>query len=306
MNGDETVLMTGATGNVGLPATRHLLAHGSRVRALVRDPVRARRHILRDRRAPLEPGPGEAESLLELVRFDFLRDTPDPALFQNVRQLFLMRPPVIGDVKTHLFPFLATAQRAGVQHVVLLSLMGAEHIPFVPHRKLEKEILRLDLRHSFLRAGFFMQNLDTVFREFIRDDGELPVPAGNGRTSFVDTRDVGEAAARLILNHGTGSGAFVLTGNEALDYFQVADILSHELQRRIVYTRPSLRAFRRRVGAAGWDTGYARLVGRLFYTVRFGAAVRVSGDLERILERQPRTLQEYVRDYRDAWAQAEA
>ncbi len=306
MKSDETILMTGATGKVGLPATRHLLARGSRVRALVRDPDRARRRILRDRRDPLDVGPGEAASLLELVPFDFLRDTPDPALFRNVRRLFLMRPPVIGDVKTHLFPFLEAAMGAGLEHVVLLSLMGAARMPFVPHRKLEKQILRLGMRHSFLRAGFFMQNLDTVFRDFIRDDGELVVPAGNGRTSFVDTRDVGEAAARLMLNPRPFSSAYVLTGNEALDYSQVAGILSHELKRRIVYTRPSLRAFKRRVSAAAWDPGYARLVGRLFYTVRFGAAARVSGDLERILERQPRSLQEYVRDYRDAWAQAEA
>jgi uncharacterized protein YbjT (DUF2867 family) len=297
----ETILVTGATGNVGLAATLHLLANGRRVRAVVRDPEGARRRILDDRRNPLAVGSGGTGSHLELVRFDFLRDAAETSLFRGVDQVFLMRPPAIGDVKTFLFPFLATAQRAGVAHVVLLSLMGAGHMPFVPHRKLEKEILRLGLGHSFLRAGFFMQNLDTVFRDFVRYDDELPVPAGNGRTSFVDTRDVGEAASRLMLDGRRPSNAHVLTGSEALDYHQVAAILSEELGRRIVYTRPSLRAFKRRARAAGWDPGYARLVGRLFYTVRFGAAARTSEDLPRIIRRKPRTLRDYVRDYRAAW-----
>jgi uncharacterized protein YbjT (DUF2867 family) len=212
-----------------------------------------------------------------------------------------MRPPQIGDVKRYMFPFLTHAREAGVDKIVLLSLLGAEKIFFIPHRKLEKEIMRLDFRYQFLRAGFFMQNLDTVFDRFIREEDELPVPAGGGRTSFVDARDLGEAAAVLLKDDTSASHAPELTGSEALDYHRVAQMLSEELGREIVYSAPGLREFRRRATAAGWDPGYTRIVSNLFYTVRFGMAAKVTGELPRILGREPRSMREYINDYRQCW-----
>lgn len=316
-------MVTGATGNVGHPVLRHLKEWQVPVRAMVRNPERAAERL----GTGAAPGSGGS---VELRRFDFLTDTPGPELFDGVGSLFLMRPPDIGEVKRYLFPFLVAAREAGVRYVVFLSLLGAEKLPVIPHRKVELEIQRLGLPHTFLRAGFFMQNLDTVFREFIRTEDVLPVPAGRGKTSFVDSRDLGEAAARLLLQkarqdpgvHGaegrtvpgpsqgpSASGpaaaewrAPILTGTEALDYHRVAELLSAELGRDIVYTRPGLGAFRRKALGAGWDTEYVKIVGRLFYTVRFGMAAKVSDDLGRILGRPPRSLAEYIHDYRESWS----
>jgi uncharacterized protein YbjT (DUF2867 family) len=323
MSDRTTVLVTGISGNVGSATAGHLLEAGAHVRGLARDPEKARRIVLDSLEAQRHPAEthgepraqdggaaptdrgairqvGGAAERLHIDRFDFVSHTPTPTLFDGVRRLFLMRPPSIGDVETHMFPFLAAAKATGVEHVVLLSLMGAQRMPFIPHRKLEKEIARQELAYSFLRAGFFMQNLDTVFAEFIRDFDELPVPAGGGKTSFVDTRDLGEAAAKLLLS-ADDTAAFELTGAEALDYDEVARILSRELGRSIRYTRPSLRAFKRRVREAGWDPGFTKIVGRLYYTVRFGIAAKVTDDLGRILGRAPRTMSQYVHDYRAAW-----
>jgi uncharacterized protein YbjT (DUF2867 family) len=306
MDTDNVILVTGATGNVGLETTLTLLAEGRRVRAVVRDQQRGREKIL----SALASSPRhtvsqhEAGRLLECRSFDFLRDSASPELFNGVSGVFLMRPPNIGQVQPYIFPFLRTARDAGVRCIVLLSLLGAQKLFFIPHRKLEKEILRLGFGYHFLRAGFFMQNLDTVFRDFIGRDGELPVPAGGGFTSFVDARDLGEAAARLLLDHGEASSAPELTGSEAYDYHQVARMLSEELGYPVRYTAPGLRAFRKRALADGWDPGYSKIVGRLFYTVRFGMAARVTDDLQRILGRPPRSLRVYIRDYRPAWTAA--
>jgi uncharacterized protein YbjT (DUF2867 family) len=180
--------------------------------------------------------------------------------------------------------------------------MGAERLFFVPHRKLEKEIMRLGFDYSFLRAGFFMQNLDAVFAGFIREHRELPVPAGSGRTSFVDTRDIAEAAYR-VLTAGSPprSRAYTLTGWEAFDYHGVAALLSEELGHEIRYTNPSLREFTSRATASGWDPTYTKVVGRLFSTVRFGMAETVTKDLPILIGRPPGTLQRYIRDYRNVW-----
>lgn len=292
MNDEKCYLISGATGNVGEATVRSLLDAGVQVRGGVRHPQR------------LEAQFGEVGGRLEAHHLDFDGSEPDPALFKDVSALLLVRPPQVGDVERLMFPFLRAAKRAGVQRVVLLSLLGAQWLPFVPHRKLEKEIRRLGFVYTFMRAGFFMQNLGDVFAHFIREDAELPVPAGKSRTSFVDARDLGEAAGQLLLSEAPHSNALELTGPESLTYHEVARVLSRELYRPVEYTEPSGKEFEVRATEAGWEPGYITVVSRLFLTVRLGMAKKVSSDLESVLGRPPRGLAEYVADKREIWQQA--
>ncbi|MFW6329573.1 MAG: NmrA family NAD(P)-binding protein, partial [Alkalispirochaetaceae bacterium] len=274
----ETVLLTGATGNVGAAAARSLSAAGVPVRIMARDPERARAEI-EDPRGVCTFTPGSFDGRV-----------PGKELFNGVDRLFLMRPPQIKEVGTLMFPFLQAAREAGVRRVVFLSLLGAQRLPFVPHRKLEKEILRLGFDAAFLRAGFFMQNLDGLFRSFIREERSLPAPAGESRTSFVDARDLGEAAARLLGDHTGRHGAFELTGPESLTYGEVASALSTELGVAVTYPAPSRREFESVALAKGWDQRYVKVVSRLFITVNLGLAAKVTGEPQALLGREPRRI----------------
>jgi nucleoside-diphosphate-sugar epimerase len=73
----------------------------------------------------------------------------------------------------------------------------------------------------------------------IRDRDEICVPAGRGATAFVDAVDVGAVAAAALLDPaGHRCRAWTITGPEALNYAQVAAILSQILGRPICYSRP--------------------------------------------------------------------
>ena len=293
MNNDTCYLVTGATGNVASATLRALLGVGVRVRGAVRHPDRLIARF------------GGAGDRLEAQRLDFDGSEPGPSLFTNVSALLLVRPPQVGDVETLMFPFLRAARRAGVDRVVLLSLLGAQWLPFVPHRKLEKEIRRLGFEYTYMRAGFFMQNLEDVFARFIREEAELPVPARRSLTSFVDARDLGEAAAQLLLADARPPKEVELTGPEAMSYYDVARILSENLGKEVAYTEPGSREFEERAKRAGWDGGYVTVVSRLFITVRLGMARKVTKDLARLLGRSPRRLEEYVRDRKDVWLEGD-
>jgi uncharacterized protein YbjT (DUF2867 family) len=97
---------------------------------------------------------------------------------------------------------MPTAARHRAEHgrpqVVVLSVMGAGGNPLLPHHGMEGLVRRAGLRFSMLRPSFFMQNLSTTYRADIRDRGLIEVPAGDGRTSFIDVRDVAEVAARVL------------------------------------------------------------------------------------------------------------
>ncbi|NIV39485.1 MAG: SDR family NAD(P)-dependent oxidoreductase, partial [Anaerolineae bacterium] len=58
---------------------------------------------------------------------------------------------------------------------------------------------------------------------------EIMIPVGKARTSFLDVRDIGAVAAKVLSEPGHENRAYQLTGGEALDYYQVAELFSQEL-----------------------------------------------------------------------------
>jgi NmrA-like family len=153
-------------------------------------------------------------------------------------------------VKRHLLPVVRAAKDAGVRHVVFLSLLGVEKNQVVPHAKVERFILEAGVPHTFLRPSFFMQNLSTTHRDDIREHHEIFVPAGQGRTGFIDARDIAAVAARTLLEDGHEGKVYDLTGSEALTYAEVAALITEVLGRPIRYPAPGALRF-----AARW---YAR------------------------------------------------
>lgn len=270
------ILITGATGTVGRAVAQQLAQQDAPVAAAVRNPERALQAV----RVPT-------------VAFDFHKPATYGEAFRGVEKLFLVRPPAIAAVWRSIFPALHAAQRAGVRHVVFLSLLGAENNPFVPHRWIEWHLQFLDMDWTFLRPNFFMQNLSTTHREEIRDRDEIFIPAGDGATSFIDARDIAAVAVRALTEAGHEYMAYTLTGSEALTYAEVAHVLSDVLGRPIRYRDPSLLdVVRRHLGQR--PVGLVLVMAGIYLTARLGLAARTTPDVERLLT----PFRQFAEDYR--------
>ena len=238
---------------------------------------------------------------MEPVWFDFSKPETFGPAFRGVRKVFLMRPPQIADVQKYMFPALDAAKAAGVEHVVFLSLIGIEQNKGVPHYRVEQYLLTSGLSYTFLRCSFFMQNLNTTHRAEIRDRDEIYVPVGRARTGFIDVRDIGAVAALALTQSGYENQAYDLTGGEALDYYQVAQLLTEVLGRRITYKHPSAPAFFFRQLQNKSPLVYALVTTWLYGNTRRGMADRITSEVERLLGRKPITLKQYLQDYHKAW-----
>ncbi len=223
------ILVTGSTGNVGRAVVDCLVEMGAPVRAAVRPSEIAN--------TPNLPAG------VEITPFDLGDPTTFAPALAGVDRLFLMRPPAITDIEHTIKPFVETAARMGVRHITFLSLIGAESNRLVPHRAVEDLLIAGDVPYTLLRAGFFMQNLDTTHRAEIRDENEIFIPAGHGRTAFIDVRDIAAVAAKTLTESGHDNVAYPLTGEESLTYDEVADVLTASLGRPITYTHPQRPPF---------------------------------------------------------------
>ncbi|RXI99849.1 SDR family oxidoreductase [Anaerobacillus alkaliphilus] len=276
------ILVTGATGNIGKYVVENLLKCGVSVRAAVFE---------------IEKN----DLSCETVEFDFLKRETFAGALEGVDRVFLVRPPQLANPKKDMRPFLEEVAARGIKQVVFVSLLGVEKNPVVPHRKIEDMILEFSIPYTFLRPGFFMQNLSTTHAIEIKDRNEIFVPVGNAKTSFIDTRDIGAVAAQCFLHEKHLNKSYSLTGNEAIDYYQVANTLSGVLCRKITYKNPGLLNFRRKTINRGIKKEYANVMTMLYLLTKMGTAKKVTHDVENILERKPISFEQFAIDHKNVW-----
>jgi uncharacterized protein YbjT (DUF2867 family) len=282
------LLVTGASGNVGRPVVAGLLAAGLPVRA-------AGRTAGRTAARGADGDDQLSDPAVQGVVFDFRDRTTWDAAFSGVRTMFLMRPPDLSDVERDLVPAVERGMALGLEHVVFLSLQGADRNRVVPHAKVEAWLRDSGLSWTFVRPSFFMQNLSTTHaRDVI--DGTLVVPAGRGRTAFVDALDVADVAVRALIDPVAHTGrAWTPTGPEALTYADVATRLSRALGRPVRYDRPGLLRYAlhaRRALAMPWTM--VAVTAAIYTVARLGRAATLTDDVLTVTGHQPRSLQEFA------------
>ena len=282
------VLVTGASGNVGREVVGALRALGLGVRAAERDEDRARKVLGNE---------------IDIVRLDY-RDRSTFSCAEGASALFLMRPPAVANVADTLLPFVDEARRRGVHHVVFLSVAGADKNVLVPHHAVEKHLRRGPGGWTILRPGFFAQNFGDAYRRDIVEDHRVYVPAGRGRVTFVDVRDVADVAAAAFATPAVHDRrAYTLTGPEAVDFETAARHLTRVLGRVIRYDPATLAGYALHLRARGLPWAQIAVQTVLHVGLRFGQAADLDPTLERLLGRRARSFGDYVRDHRMVWEQ---
>lgn len=288
-----SVLVCGATGNVGKEVVRCLLTRESGVIAAHRQPDRARRQL------------GEH---IKTVALDFHDRTTWRAALADADHLFLMRPPAIADVQNNIIPFIDLARAQGVDHIVFLSVAGAGTNKFVPHRKVEDHLRSTSDRFTNLRPGFFSQNLQSAYWQDIVEDNRIYVPAGHRQpVNWIDVRDIAEVAA-LIFQAPSEHRAldYTLTGPGPVPWSEVVSALSKELGRDIHYEAASLCGYMAHLAQRDLPMGAIGVQTLLHFLLRFGQGATVDPTLHRLLGRPGTSIQQYIADNADIWRADEA
>jgi uncharacterized protein YbjT (DUF2867 family) len=275
------VLVTGASGNVGRYVTEELLKMGEKVVAAGTDTQKLQKLF---------------GNQVDTVYFDFTNKATFSHALTNVDRVFLIRPPHLGKPED-LYPFIDAMKGYNIKLVTFLSLMGIEKNTIPPHHKIEKYIEASQIPYAHIRPGFFMQNISGIHSTEIREMNQVFVPAGNSKTSFIDAGDIGLSAAILLQKPDQYQNtAHTITGSEALDYFQVAEILSKVTGRQIKYAKPGFLQYRRHyIKKRGLEKGYVNVTVALYFMTRMGTAKAVTDDFHKLTGKKPRSFEEFVK-----------
>ena len=226
------VLVTGATGNVGIEVLSALqkLNHNLEIYAGVRNTASENKKL--------------ANFNINTIQFDFTDiETFLPAL-KDIDILFLLRPPQISNVKKYFEPLVKTIKKTSIKHIVFLSVQGVEDSTIIPHYKIEKLIVQSKISYTFLRPAYFMQNFTTTLRNDLLKNNRIYLPAGQAKFTLIDASDIGSVAAKVLVepqNHI--NKAYDLTNNQILTFTEMAEKISNILHKHIQYISPNLLNF---------------------------------------------------------------
>lgn len=129
----------------------------------------------------------------------------------------------------------------------------------------------------------------------------MVLPAGKGKTSFIDVRDIAEVAALSFLNDKHLNKAYDLTGSEAIDYFEVADIISKTIGRHIEYKPVSISQFRKHMRNEGIEDKFINVMIGIYSVARLGFAKKVTPETEQLVGHPPITFDQYAKDYKEVF-----
>lgn len=126
------------------------------------------------------------------------------------------------------------------------------------------------------------------------------MPAAEGKSSFIDVRDIAESAAAALTTNRFDGQAFNLTGPEAVSYAQAAQILSGVIGKPVAYTPIDDQAFIGILTGAGVPGDYAGFLASIFHPVQEGWTAAVTDHAQLLTGKPPRSLATYAREHATA------
>ncbi|MGJ4881058.1 MULTISPECIES: SDR family oxidoreductase [unclassified Bradyrhizobium] len=277
-----TILVTGATGTVGRRVVEQLVRRGADVRALVRDPGKAK----------LPAGVQIAQG--DLLDVDSLRGA-----FSGVSTLFLLNA-VTPDEFTQALIALNLVREAGIERIVYLSVIHGNVYVNVPHFAGKFAVERMGLNATILRPAYFMNN-DLAIKDVVLDYGVYPMPIGAKGLAMIDVSDIGEIAAIELIRREQSAvplplDRINLVGPDTLTDADAAAIWSDVLGRTIAYGGDNTAQFETNLRQVmpSWMAFDMRLMAERFLT---DGMVPGEGDVARLttlLGRPRRSYRDFV------------
>ena len=236
---NKVILVTGATGQQGGSALRHLRDRGFPVRALTRDPDQPKARAL--------TGHGT-----EVVRGDMLDPNSLNRAMDDVYGVYSVQDfqdGVEGEIGrgTNL---VDAARRAGVSHFVYSSVCSADQRTGIPHFESKfriEEHIRGAVPFTIVRPVFFMENW-LGMREQI-DNGTLSLPLDPAtRLQMVAVDDIGGIVTMALEKPGKWLGRTIELAGDEISMSELAQAFSVSAGREVRYVQVPWDEFEKQAG----------------------------------------------------------
>ena len=296
----STILVTGATGTVGSEVVKQLVSSSSSSSDNNDIIIRAAFHS--QNKADIFKQYNNKKTI-QIVNMDYNKSETIADALNHVDKLFLLNLPA-PNMAVYSNLVKEIRKYGGINHIVKLSSMAAEETGFETiigriHREEEKIIEESGIPSTFLRPGSFMQNFVNFLGQTIKTQNAFYLPAGDGKVGFVDARDIASISVQALTsdNQQHIGKAYTITGQEAISYGQVAEILSKEIGKRISYVDIPEEDARKGMKESGMDDWLIDDIIEFYSIIRAGHASQTTNVVEQIIGRKPISFSQFAKGY---------
>lgn len=270
-----TMLVTGATGTVGRHVTELLMQRYDRVRALTRNPERARGMLPQ----------GVEIAAGDLMEPETLRDA-----LQGVEAMFLIisSDEPYADLNTDP-RVIELAEAAGVKRVVVL--VGYEEGP------VEARLQASGMQWTLVKPAEFMANALVDWRDTIRTEGVVREFHGEALSARVHENDIAEVAVAALLEDRHHGKSYPLTGPEALTRKEAVNAIAAAIGKDIPFMELTEEEARQQWREQGYDEDSVEFfVQMALHPPEAGYTVLET--VEQVLGKRARTFAEWAAEHR--------
>jgi uncharacterized protein YbjT (DUF2867 family) len=274
------ILVTGAGGTVGREVVSLLLAAGKKVRAMTRNPGKAR-----------------FDARVEVVAGDFEKTESLASATQGAERVFSLSTGP--NLAAHEGALASAAKKAGVGHIVSLSVLGAgggaRSGVAAWHVDSEKAIQDSGVPWTFVRPGPFMSNA-LQWAQSVKSQGKVFSNYGDGKFPPIHPRDIAAVAVQALTQPGHAGKAYGITGSQAMGVGDMVRVLSEALGKPIQFVSIPDEAAREGMIKAGLPPVMVDALLPFGGYIRSGKAAEVQPTLEQVTGRPALTFIEWARE----------
>ena len=277
-----TILVTGATGQLGRLVVQSLLERGADPQSIVagaRDTAKA------------------ADLGVRVAHLDYTDPRSIAAALDGVDSVLLISGSEVGQRVPQHRAVIDAARDAGVSKFVYTSAPKATTSDLVlapEHKATEEAIAEAGLPAVILRNNWYTENYAADLAR-AADTGVVAAGAGDGRVASASRKDFADAAAAVLLEDGHIGQIYELGGDVAWTYDDLAAAIAEISGREVEYRRLTPDEQAEALRAAGLDEGTVGFVVALDAGIAGGALADTDGTLARLIGRPTTPLVDGLR-----------
>jgi uncharacterized protein YbjT (DUF2867 family) len=287
MSNQQKFLVTGATGYTASYAIPALLEKGVQVRGLV--------HKLDKRSEKLE------KLGVEIVQGDLLDFHSISNAMKGITGVYNIYPILTPGILTGTAYLIQAAREEGVRNIVNMSQISARRDAksnaAQDHWMAERMFDLSGLKVTHIRPTFFAEWL--IYSDTIKKLDKVVLPFGEGRYAPIAAEDQGRVIAELLIKpEGHEGKVYPLFGPVEYNVFELADILSEELGRRITYESISIDTYKVEAEKEGYHPHFIQHISNVAEDCRNGLFAGTNNAVKDITDHEPMAIREFISKHR--------
>jgi len=287
MNTKEKFLVTGATGYTASYVIPLLLEKGVHVRGLV--------HKIDQRSEKL------SEMGVEIVQGDLNDFYEVSKALKGITGVYFVYPILTPGILAGTTYLIQAAREEGVRNIVNMSQISARRDAKSNGARehwLAERLLDLSgIKVTHIRPTFFAEWL--IYSDTIKKQDQVVLPFGEGRYAPIAAQDQGRVIAELLINPDGHEGKiYPLFGPVEYNVFDLADILSEELGRKITYEPISIETYQTEAKKQGYHPHFIQHVSSVAQDCRNGLFAGTNTAVKDITGREPMGIREFIQKHR--------